>query len=135
MNKTIRIAFVLLTLFIFNHAYAASISWQHYSTKIFSQAKKSGKLILIYGKASWCHYCEKMNGTFSDGSITMIVNNNFIPVKVDIDSDQAIAATYHISSVPTIVIVDANNSVLDTFTGYSDPATFAGALGDYVRRR
>lgn len=135
MHKYIRITFVLLTLLVFNHAYAASISWQKYSTRIFSQAKKSGKLILIYGKAGWCHYCQKMNGTFNDGSITMIVNNNFIPVKVDIDTDQAVASSYNISSVPTILIVDANNRVLDTFAGYSDPATFAGALGDYVRRR
>lgn len=135
MNKHIRIFLVFLAFFVYSQSSVAAISWQHYSSRIFSQAKNSGKLILIYGKASWCHYCQQMNGTFSNSGIATIVSNNFIPVKVDIDTDESVAAAYNISSVPTILIVNSDNRVLDTFSGYSDPSTFAGALSDYVQRR
>jgi len=47
-------------------------------------AKEKNKPILVYFYKKNCQYCDKMKReTLSDVSVINIINNNFIPVKID----------------------------------------------------
>ncbi|WP_338603961.1 thioredoxin domain-containing protein [Sulfolobus tengchongensis] len=62
------------------------INWYTWSEEIFEIAKKEDKLILVDVGASWCHWCNVMDeDTYANPEIVKIVNENFIPVKVDRD--------------------------------------------------
>lgn len=62
------------------------INWYTWSNEIFEIAKREDKPILIDVGAAWCHWCNVMDeDTYSNPEIVKIVNENFIPVKVDRD--------------------------------------------------
>lgn len=60
------------------------VKWQPWSDQIFELAKKEDKMILIsigYAACHWCHVMEKES--FTDEKIARLMNEHFIPVKID----------------------------------------------------
>lgn len=113
-----------------------SIQWQSYSGLIFDQAKKEHKLVLLYGKSDWCHWCQKMDSsTWNDSAVIDVVNASFIPVKVDVTDDAEIAKSYNIKGTPTLVIVSGNRQVVKTLYGFSEPYELVGNLKAIAGRR
>lgn len=103
-------------------SFSASIAWQSYSSQVFINAKNTDKNILLYGKTTWCHFCKKMNGTLQNSKIVSTINSRFIPVIIDIDNNASIAKQYNITHLPTFIILDANNKIIDSFFGYMTAA-------------
>jgi len=102
----------------------AAINWQPWSTAIFKQAQQEHKLILIYGKISWCHWCQKMdNSTFTDPRVVKLINNHFIPVKVDIEKDMDTGGRYNIKEIPSLIVLNGHEKEVKRFYGYSSPQT------------
>jgi thioredoxin-related protein len=61
----------------------AQISWVSLK-KAKVLAKEINKPILVYFYKKDCQYCDKMKReTLSDVSVINIINNNFVPVKID----------------------------------------------------
>lgn len=120
------ILFLMLPSF-FSLSYAADSAshatrWQPWSLSIFKEAKNEHKLILIFGKVSWCHWCQKMeSSTFPDPRVVELIHNHFVPVKVDLDEDAAVSRRYGITEIPTLIVVDEHNRELKRFHGYSSP--------------
>jgi thioredoxin-related protein len=130
-----RKSFWLLLLFIFlpnffSPAHAANkIEWQDWSRGIFETAKKEHKLILIYGKVSWCHWCQKMDSsTFPDPAVIQLVNSHYVPVLVDIEQDMAVRERYHISEIPSLIVIDRHNREVRRFYGYASANTVVREL-------
>src|SRR5690242_18960123 len=92
--------FILTRFYSFSYA-AGDIRWSNWSPAVFKLAKQEHKLVLIFGKVSWCHWCQKMiNETFKDPGVIQTVSRSYIPVKVDIEEDLAVGSRYHISEIP-----------------------------------
>jgi thioredoxin-related protein len=129
MRKIKNVLFVLLFLMVgFAHA-GTAIKWANYSKDAFAQAKKEHRLVLIYGKAEWCHWCQKMlSTTWADPAVVQLVTAHYVPVTVDIDSDDALAKQYDINATPTIILVDPNGKTLKFLPGYSTPQEMANDL-------
>lgn len=69
-----------------NHARFQPVKWHLWSEEIFMLAKKEDKPILVDVGASWCHWCHVMDDeSYSNPEIAEIINNNYIPVKIDRD--------------------------------------------------
>lgn len=101
--------------------FAADINWQTYSKSSFAKAKKEHRLVLLFGKASWCPWCRRMKSeTYSNNSVIELVNKYYIPVMVDIDDEASIADKYNISSVPTVIILDGDYKIVDSKAGFQD---------------
>ncbi|MES2216951.1 MAG: protein-disulfide reductase DsbD [Pseudomonadota bacterium] len=123
----VRQVFVLLMLLISTSGFtdtlktpdATEITWQTYSDTPFSDAKKTKHYIFLYGKSKSCHWCQQMDKTtMHSPEIIKQVVDNFIPVLVDVDDRLDLAAKYHISSLPTILILDGDNHIVRIFSGY-----------------
>lgn len=114
-----KLAITLLVTLFSGICSAADINWQSYSSAAFAKAKKEHRLVLLFGKASWCPWCRRMKSeTFSDNSVIELVNKNYVPVMIDIDENASIADRFDISVVPANIILTGDYRVVATKTGY-----------------
>jgi uncharacterized protein YyaL (SSP411 family) len=62
------------------------IIWREWSPQVLEEAKREDKPILIDVGAVWCHWCHVMDReTYSNEGVARLINEDFIPVKVDRD--------------------------------------------------
>lgn len=102
---------------------AHAIEWREYSDSVFAASKASDLPVMIFYKAKWCPWCQKMDSTFADSGVALLVERNFIAVKVDIEDDAPIAAQYHVKKIPALVFLNSNGQVLDKTYGYKTPTS------------
>ncbi|MDA8692663.1 thioredoxin domain-containing protein [Saprospiraceae bacterium] len=69
--------------YLLQHAYNP-VNWQPWGEEALAEAKKEDKLMIIsigYAACHWCHVME--HESFEDSLVASIMNENFVPVKVD----------------------------------------------------
>ncbi len=71
------------------------VNWFPWGEEAFGEAKRSRRPILLDIGASWCHWCHVMDeGTYSDPEVVRLINEFFVPVKVDRDQHPEIDRRY-----------------------------------------
>lgn len=61
-----------------------AVKWQRWDKSILQRAKKENKLIFISSGYYACHWCHVMRKeSFTDKAVAKILNENYIPVKID----------------------------------------------------
>ena len=76
-------------------ATAHEIRWLPWGPAVFERAKTEDKLILFDSGATWCHWCHVMDRvTYDDEQVIELVNESFIPVRIDRDRLPAVDAHY-----------------------------------------
>ncbi|MFC1564129.1 thioredoxin domain-containing protein [candidate division KSB1 bacterium] len=62
------------------------VHWQEWSDEVFTLAEKLDRPILLDIGAVWCHWCHVMDReSYEDEETARLINENFIPVKIDRD--------------------------------------------------
>lgn len=90
-----------------------AIQWRSWSKKAFEEAAKERKPVFLDLGAVWCHWCHVMDKTsFSDLTIIRLINEKFIPVRVDIDQRPDIRDRYNFGGYPTIVVLNTKGYAL-----------------------
>lgn len=114
-----KLLFLLLGMAMSITASATSFESINFYQVDIEQAKelaaKQGKLIMVDFYANWCAPCKWMEeSTFSDPEVVSIINNHFIPVKIDIDQidGYSMKQQYSIRYLPTIIIFDQDGRVV-----------------------
>ena len=101
----------------------SGIKWNEDFQSAISESKKTNKNILLYFSTSWCYYCNKLDSeTFTNQDIQNIINNNYIPVKVDGDTNPELCSRYNVLGFPTMVIIDSNEKKLKFIEGFHSPS-------------
>jgi len=92
---------------------AGTIRWSDWSDEAFERAARERKLVLLDLTASWCHWCHVMDSTtYSDAEVAQSINDNFVPVRVDIDRRPDISERYHRGGFPTTAfLTDRGESI------------------------
>ncbi|MCS6875757.1 MAG: thioredoxin domain-containing protein [Aquificaceae bacterium] len=71
------------------------VDWYEWSEEAFEKAKKEDKPILLSVGGVWCHWCHVMaHESFENPEIAKIINENFVPIKVDRDERPDIDRRY-----------------------------------------
>jgi uncharacterized protein YyaL (SSP411 family) len=71
------------------------VHWLPWGEEAFQRAKNEDKPILLDIGAVWCHWCHVMDGeSYENPEVAEIINNQFIPVKVDRDERPEIDSRY-----------------------------------------
>ncbi len=104
----------------------------------YSQATTSKKPMLALFYADWCSYCLKFMPRFY--TLSKLYGDKFNFVMINIEgskSDIKLAKDYHISSLPTVYIIDPkyDNRVLVPNSAYQDLAMFRQELDRYLKIR
>ena len=78
------------------------------------QAKTTGKNIFIDFRADWCKpYIATKKKIFQNPNVGDLVNNNYIPLKVDVDyfAGMDLKEQYNVGVLPTVLIINSKGSV------------------------
>lgn len=106
-----------------------SLSWQPWSDTAFAQARAEHKFVLLDLEAVWCHWCHVMDQiTYRDPSVTRLLNERYILVKVDQDSRPDISNRYQDYGWPATVVFAADGSEIVKRQGYIPPRPMASML-------
>src|SRR5689334_14528101 len=70
-------------------------------TQRFSEILNGEKLVLVDFSAEWCGPCKMMPPILKE--LKQMMGDNITILKVDIDRNRAVANSYNIQSVPTLI--------------------------------
>ncbi len=117
--KIKRILFLsLFTVFLI--AEGKSVFSKYSLDEALSLAESQGKPVMVKFHADWCHFCRKMDReTFTDSNVKNVLND-FITVKVDVESKEGMvyARQFGVTALPTIVMFDKSGKKTYHQTGF-----------------
>lgn len=107
----------------------AELRWRtDYNTARKEAHEKNLPLVIDFGTTE-CFWCRKLDETtFRDPRIVALLNERFIPLKVDAEREVALANHLRIESYPTLVIANADGKIVGYLKGYQDAEAFHGVL-------
>jgi uncharacterized protein len=71
------------------------VHWQEWGGEAFARARAEDKPILLDIGATWCHWCHVIDReSYEDPEIAAIINQHYVPVKVDRDERPEVDARY-----------------------------------------
>src|SRR5436305_9644641 len=92
---------------------AHTIKWRSWSKAAFEEANRLEKPIFLVISSSWCQWCHIMDATtLSEASIITIVNNDYIPIRVDSDLRPDVNQRYNQNGWPSIVLLSSEGEIL-----------------------
>ena len=96
----------------------------------YSDALKASKStdfpILIVFSGPNCIHCKHLEQTtLSDAQVQLVINTQFIYLKINTSSDkEGVSAKYNIRGIPSYVIINNNEKVINQSSGYLDKTAF-----------
>ena len=104
------------------------IAWRDWSADAFARARTERKPVLLSIVASWSHACRAMDSTsYADPAVVAIVEQRFIPIRVDADRRPDISDRYSLGGWPTTAFLSADGALVGGGT-YVAPERMAAAL-------
>ncbi|MBI2724342.1 MAG: thioredoxin domain-containing protein [Chloroflexi bacterium] len=96
---------------------ANEIHWRTWGPEAFTEAERDARPILLGISAVWCHWCHVMDETsYSDEQVIQLVNDRFVPVRVDNDQRPDINARYNMGGWPTTAFLTPRGEVMAGMT-------------------
>ncbi len=87
------------------------IDWRTGLDSALAASRQTGKPALAYFTAAWCAPCQTLKRTtFADAEVNQAMQA-YIPVKIDIDAEPALARRYNIEAVPAFLQLDGDGRV------------------------
>lgn len=94
------------------------IQWLSY-TEGRQRGETENKKVFLVFNADWCRYCLQMEKeTFQNPTVIAYVNRNFVPVSVNSDKEQKIAAKYNVMGLPSTWFISENGDRIGNRPGY-----------------
>ncbi len=96
---------------------AHEIGWRAWSDDAFADAQRDDKPILLGISAVWCHWCHVMDETsYSDDEIIRLINERFVPIRVDNDQRPDVNLRYNMGGWPTTAFLTPRGEVMAGMT-------------------
>ena len=105
------------------------IPWMSSLQKAQETAAAEGKPVFVDFYADWCGPCREMLATTYKDPRVVSLASRFVPVLVNVDENQKLAAKYGVQAIPTTVFMDGRGTVLTTLVGYHGPDDFLAVAG------
>jgi len=130
-----RVAAALWLLFTLTcaQAWAAAAESIHWHTRwdpaLFAQAAHEHRLVLLDLHAVWCHWCHVMDEkTYGDRSVIALIDQRYLPVTIDADSDPALASRYGDWGWPATIVLAADGTEIVKRRGFISPEEMTSLL-------
>jgi uncharacterized protein YyaL (SSP411 family) len=91
----------------------APVQWLPWSAGAFARARAEDKPVLLSIAAAWCASSRDMDRTtYADPAVAAIVNERFVPIRVDADRRPDISERYTLGGLPTTAFLTANGDIV-----------------------
>ena len=98
---------------------APGIQWEDWSDGLFDRAQKETRYVLLNMEAVWCHWCHVMEEkTYHHPEVVKLIQEKFIPVKVDQDANPDLSLRYENFGWPATVIFNPKGGEKIKLRGY-----------------
>ena len=98
---------------------ASPIAWRTDFDGALAEARSTHKRVLVDFSAEWCPPCVAMkHDVWPHPDVASAVSARFVPVLVDADRDTVLGARYEVSSIPTLLLLDADGRVVKRNHGF-----------------
>ncbi len=112
-----------------NAAPGSPLAWAELGPATFARAKAENRFLIVDGSAEWCHWCHVMEATtYHDPDIRKLIDQRFIAVKVDVDSNPDFEERYQDWGWPATVLMTPDGKEIGKYKGYLAPEEFVGIL-------
>lgn len=95
----------------------------------FNEIIKGGQLVLVDFFATWCVPCKRMHPVLEQ--LKEQLGDNIRILKLDIDKNQALSATYRVQSVPTLMLF-RNGEMVWRQSGALEAGELSGVIQQYL---
>ena len=101
------------------------VNWRSDYSSARKEAQEKGLPLIIDFGTKTCFFCNKLDQTtFRDPKVIGVMNDRFVPLKVDAEVDVQLASSLRISSYPTVVLAGPDGKILGTMVGYKEAGDF-----------
>ena len=101
-----------------------------------SDAKKTGKPVVLVFSASWCPPCQTMKKEVYPSAAVKEYHDKFIWAYLDVDDNDNEKASkeFGVSGIPHVQFLDASGKSVDKQVGSTSPEAFAGKLAAVLKK-
>lgn len=127
------LVFCFMTLILHPSSFilAQEVRWRHDYNAARREARAQGRPLFVDIGAERCVWCQKLDATtFRDPALVELLNEQFVPLKVDGGREPALVEILRIQAFPTLVLADADGKIIETVEGYVE----APRLRELARR-
>jgi len=84
-----------------------AIDWHAWSDEAFEEAQRLGRPVFLFVTAAWCRWCRELEQqVLADPSIQRLVEDRYVPIRVEKDRRPDIDARYSKGGWPTLAYLD-----------------------------
>ncbi|MFB6299547.1 MAG: DUF255 domain-containing protein [Halobacteriales archaeon] len=113
---------------------ATNVAWQPFGPAAFETAATTDRPILLSLTATWCSECRLMDReAYADPRLAANINDDFVPVRVDVDRHPRVRDRYNMGGFPSTVFLTPAGELLTGAT-YLSPEALRSVL-ERVRER
>ena len=99
---------------------ANRIGWLTYEAAKVKSEGQARKYFLFFSSRN-CGYCRLLESkTFSNADVSAYINENYIPVRVDVDKDRRVAMRYRIQGVPDLRFLSKDGAEIGRWIGFTE---------------
>jgi thioredoxin-related protein len=110
-------------------AFAQEVQWRYDYNAARREAEAMHRPLMIDFGTENCFWCKRLDAsTFHEATVAGVLNERFIPLKIDADRDAQLAQSLNIQSYPTIVLATPDGKILGTVVGFKEAGEFHGIL-------
>ncbi|MEN1681076.1 MAG: thioredoxin domain-containing protein [Planctomycetota bacterium] len=107
----------------------AGVRWVSTLPAAAEQARQTKKLVLLHFWSPTCGPCQLLeNHVFNQPAVASAIHNQFVPVKVNVDQNPALAQRYKIRAVPTDVVLGPGGEVVQQLVSPKTPMAYVSTL-------
>jgi uncharacterized protein YyaL (SSP411 family) len=89
------------------------VLWLPWSKITFKKAQELDKPVLLGISAVWCHWCHIMDQTtYSDSEVAKLIEEKFVPIRVDRDQRPDIDKRYNMGGWPSTAFLTPDGEIL-----------------------
>jgi thioredoxin-like negative regulator of GroEL len=114
----------------------SKIPWASSFQAALEQAKAKNRPVFVDVYADWCGWCKRLDQeVFTQDPVAQMLNDHFVPVKVDGDNEPNFSQNYAIEGLPTMLVLEADGSEVGRIAGYKTAEALQKELAEILKAR